>query len=393
VNDGFEASVAITDPELSAREAGLRYVSGHEPGIRRLNGTGGKFRYVHDDGRAVKDAPTLGRIRSLVIPPAWTDVWICANPNGHLQVTGRDARGRKQYRYHARWREARDSAKYEHMIGFAKALPRIRSRVRRDSARRQLSREKVLATIVRLLEVTLIRVGNEEYARSNQSFGLSTMRDRHLAVQGETVRFRFRGKAGKSHSIEIADRRLARVLQRLQDLPGQRLFQYEDADGTLRDIESGDVNDYLREVTGADFTAKDFRTWAGTVLAAMALHEAEKFDSDAQAKRNIVAAIERTAAQLGNTAAICRKCYVHPHVFDAYLDGTLTQMLAKKAETRMRESLTRLRPDETAVLAMLQRRLRINASREAKRNSISPKRPSRPKCPSPSRTPRSSRRP
>jgi DNA topoisomerase-1 len=355
VKPGTAEDSPLVDPPAAAREAGLVYVSAGDPGYRRRK-SGNGFRYLDEHGRTIADPAMLRRIRSLVIPPAWTDVWICPRENGHLQAVGRDARGRRQYRYHPRWREVRDSAKYEHVIAFARALPRIRRRVRRDASRRALSREKVLATVVRLLEVTLIRVGNEEYVKANQSFGLSTMRDRHVAVRGGAIQFRFRGKAGKTHSIRVADRRLARVLRRLQDLPGQRLFQYVDADGTLRDVESADVNAYLREISGADFTAKDFRTWAGTVLAAASLREMEKFDGDAQAKRNILAAIERTAAQLGNTAAICRKCYVHPAIFDAYLDGTLADVAAGRAAERAR-ALPHMRPEEAAVLALLQRRL------------------------------------
>lgn len=350
----------LSEPEVSAREAGLRYVSADDPGIRRES-SGGAFRFLRDDGSPVKDARTLARIRALVLPPAWHDVWICADPRGHLQAVGRDQRGRRQYRYHARWRETRDAGKYEHMIAFARALPRIRQRVRRDAARRKLSREKVLATVVRLLELTLVRVGNEEYARSNDSFGLSTLRDRHVTVRGSEVRFRFRGKAGKWHSIKVADRRIAPVIRKLHDLPGQRLFQYLLPDGSVHDVESGDVNAYLREISGGDFTAKDFRTWAGTTIAALALHEVARFESHAEAKRNIVAAIERTSGKLGNTPAICRKCYVHPGVFEAYLDGSLARVLEQRAVKELRDSIGRLGPEEAAVLALLQRRLRRQA--------------------------------
>ena len=356
------SSDGIVDPPTSAREAGLRYVSDEEPGIRR-EGAPGDFRYIDErDGQKISDDATLARIRSLVIPPAWTEVWICAKQNGHIQAVGRDVRGRKQYRYHPRWREARDAAKYEHMLAFAKALPRIRRRVTRDVARCRLGREKVLATVVRLLELTLVRVGNEEYARNNESFGLSTLRDQHVSVSGHAIRFRFRGKAGKWHSIRVADRQIAGVLRRLQDLPGQRLFQYELPDGTIHDVESGDVNAYLREISGGDFTAKDFRTWAGTVLAAMALREMEAFDSQAQAKRNIVAAIEHAASRLGNTPAICRKCYVHPEVIESYLDGSMARVLERRAEKRLRESIGRLRPEEAAVLGLLQQRLKRAAT-------------------------------
>jgi DNA topoisomerase-1 len=337
----------------AAREAGLIYVSVDDLGIRRLATRTG-FQYRSADGNRITSSATLARIRSLAIPPAWSDVWICSHENGHLQAVGRDARGRRQYRYHPCWRDLRDSTKYEHVITFARALPRIRRRVKRDLSRRAMSREKILATVVRLLEITLIRVGNEEYARTNQSFGLSTLRDRHVVVRGESIQFRFRGKAGKRHSIRVSDRKLARVIQRLQDLPGQRLFQYVGEDGTIRDVESGDVNAYIREISGADFTAKDFRTWAGTMLAAASLLEMEKFESEAQAKGNILAAIERTAAQLGNTAAICRKCYIHPRIFDAYLDGTLASVAARQKN----RAFAGLHPAEARVLAVLQGRLR-----------------------------------
>jgi len=346
----------LIDPAASAEEAGLRYVTDEEPGFSRRQ-IGGEFRFLKPDGRILRDAAELRRIRSLAVPPAWTDVWICLRGDGHLQATGRDARGRKQYRYHPRWREVRDSVKYGRMLKFVAALPRIRRRVARDLSRRALNREKVLATVVRLLELTLIRIGNEEYAQANQSFGLSTMRNRHVDIRGPSIHFHFRGKAGKKHSIRIADRRLARTISRLQDMPGQKLFQFETADGARHEVESGDVNAYLREASGEEFTAKDFRTWAGTVLAAMALHELRDFDSDAQAKRNVVAAVERVAAQLGNTPAICRKCYVHPEVIETYLEGALALVLRDRAETRIRERLDVLRPEEAAVLALLRQRL------------------------------------
>ena len=355
----------VLDPVASAREAGLRYVMDGEPGFTR-SGANGKFRFTTPEGHRLRDETQLRRIRSLVIPPAWTDVWICSRADGHLQATGRDARGRKQYRYHPRWREVRDSVKYSRMLKFVRALPRIRRRVARDLGRRKLNREKVLATVVRLLELTLIRVGNEEYAKTNQSFGLSTMRNRHVDVSGVSIHFHFSGKSGKKHSIRITDRKLARTISRLQDLPGQKLFQFETADGTRHDVESGDVNAYLREVSGDDFTAKDFRTWAGTVLAAMALHELQDFDSDAQAKRNVMAAVERTAAQLGNTPAICRKCYVHPEIIETYLEGSMVLVMRDRAETRMRERVGELHPAETAVLALLHQRL-ARASKSSRR--------------------------
>jgi DNA topoisomerase-1 len=333
-------SVAIK-PTVSARSAGLRYVSDAVPGISRKH-AGKGFKYLGPDGRVVRNAETLARIRSLAIPPAWTEVWICPWPNGHLQATGRDARRRKQYRYHPEWRQVRDESKYERMISSARALPRLRKRVRRDMAKRGLRREKVLATIVRLLETTLIRVGNDEYARQNESFGLT---------------FDFRGKSGKAHEIDLRDPRLAKVVEQCQDLPGQELFQYMDQEGQVRDVGSSDVNDYLREISGEDFTAKDFRTWAGTALAAQALQEFEDFDSKAAAKRNITRAIERVAQRLGNTKTICRKCYIHPAIIDAYLDRSLVETLKARTERELRESLTTLSPEEAAVLALLQQRM------------------------------------
>ena len=281
-------------------------------------------------GESVRDKMTLIRIRSLAIPPAWTDVWISPHENGHLQATGRDARKRKQYRYHSRWRQARDETKYAKIIHFAAALPKIRQQVDADLKLPGLSQRKVLATIVRLLETTLIRVGNDEYARTNNSYGLTTMQTKHVEVNGSKVSFKFRGKSGKWHAIELTDRRLAGVVSKCQDLPGQELFQYFDAEGIQRDITSSDVNDYLREIAGEEFTAKDFRTWAGTVLAALALEEFEKFDSQAQRKRNIVRAIETVAERLGNTPSVCRKCYVHPVILDSYLDGSMLDTLKQR---------------------------------------------------------------
>jgi DNA topoisomerase-1 len=348
--------VAIADPLDSARLAELRYVSDDRPGIGRQK-RGDGFVYFDARGRQIRDKLTLIRIRSLAIPPAWTDVWICSYENGHLQATGRDARGRKQYRYHARWREVRDETKYTKMIHFAAALPKIRQQVDVDLKLPGLSRRKVLATIVRLLETTLIRVGNDEYARTNNSYGLTTMQDKHAEVNGSKLTFKFRGKSGKWHTIEMADRRLARIVAHCQDLAGQELFQYFDDEGVQRDITSSDVNDYLREIGGEEFTAKDFRTWAGTVLAAMALEELEKFDSKAQRKRNIVRAIETVAERLGNTPSVCRKCYIHPAILDSYLDGSMLETLKQRAQTEIKESLGDLRPEEAAVLGLLQQRL------------------------------------
>jgi DNA topoisomerase-1 len=344
------------DPVESAKLAGLRYVSDSQAGITRRR-TGRGFSYRGLDGERVGDMDTLRRIRSLAIPPAWTDVWICPNPRGHLQATGRDARGRKQYRYHPRWREVRDETKYDRMMAFGTSLPAIRARLDEDLSRRGLPREKILATVVRLLEISLIRVGNEEYARENRSFGLTTMRDRHVDVDGSRIRFHFTGKSGKKHDVGLTDRRLARIIERCQDLPGQTLFQYLDEDGERHSVDSEDVNEYLREVSGQDFTAKDFRTWAGTVLAAWALKDFEAFDSEAQAKRNVVEAIERVAASLGNTPAVCRKCYVHPDVLDCYLDGSMLETLKERTEEKMSDDIGKLLPEEAAVLGLLERRL------------------------------------
>jgi len=353
-----EAMAALRDPEVSARAAGLRHVSDEQPGIKREN-SGKEFRYRDPSGKIVRDKETLGRIRSLAIPPAWTEVWICPNPNGHLQATGRDDRRRKQFRYHPRWREIRDETKYARMIAFARVLPKIRRRVKKDMALPGMPRNKVLATVVRLLEVSLIRVGNDEYASENDSFGLTTMRNKHVDVRGADLRFHFRGKSGKWHNVDIHDRRIAKIVERCQDLPGQELFQFVDDEGARHDVRSEDVNDYLREIIGEDFTAKDFRTWAGTVLAATALREFEKFDTKAQAKKNVVAAIESVAKKLGNTPAVCKKCYIHPHVLDSYLDGTLVETLRQRAEKAISKSLRGLPPDEAAVLALLQQRLTL----------------------------------
>jgi DNA topoisomerase I len=350
------------DPVKCAKAVGLRYVSDTSPGLRRIR-AGKGFRYVGPGSKPVRDASTLSRIRSLAIPPAWTDVWICPAANGHLQATGRDDRGRKQHRYHPEWRRARDATKYHRMVAFARALPRLRRRVEKDLARPGLPRRKVLAAVVRLLETTLIRVGNEEYARDNHSFGLTTLKDRHAEIEGAHVCFHFRGKSGIEHEIDLTDRRLARIVHRCQDLPGQDLFQWMDEDDLVHDVNSADVNDYLHENAGDEFTAKDFRTWAGTVLAARALQEFQMFDSQAQAKRNVVQAIESVARRLGNTRAVCRKCYVHPAVVEAYLDGSLLRTLRRRVESEIKGSLRELRPEEAAVLAFLQERLRRETAR------------------------------
>ncbi|HET6468471.1 MAG TPA: DNA topoisomerase IB [Geminicoccaceae bacterium] len=350
-----EANGCVADlAELE--EVGLRYARDDLPGItRRRAGRG--FTYQGPDGKRITDAGTLRWIRSLAIPPAWTGVWISPDPKGHLLATGRDAKGRKQYRYHPDWRAVRESAKFDRMVEFGRALPRIRARVQTDLAKPRLGKEKVLALVVRLLETTLIRVGNDEYARANKTFGLTTLRARHLAVDGTEIRFKFRGKGGKQHDLTLRNRRLARLVRRLQELPGQELFRYPDEDGTLQPVDSADVNAYLREIAGGDFTAKDFRTWAATVLAAWALREFESFDSQAAAKRNLTRAIERVAMRLGNTPAICRKSYVHPEVLDAYLDGSLLASVKEQVEDELKEELQGLEPEEVAVLVFLQQRL------------------------------------
>jgi len=358
----------VTEPTASAKAVGLRYVTDDMPGFRRRAGKG--FAYLDSSGAVIRDEQTLKRIKSLAIPPAWTDVWICRLPNGHLQATGRDARGRKQHRYHPKWREVRDETKYSRMMAFAKALPGIRRRVAADLKLPGLRRNKVLATVVKLLEVSLIRVGNEEYANNNRSYGLTTMLDRHAKVNGSKVQFRFRGKAGKNHTIEVEHPRLARIVKNCQDLPGQELFQYIDEDGKQQDVKSEDVNEYLREIVGNDFTAKDFRTWSGTVLAAMALSELRKFDTKAEAKKNIVAAIERVAERLGNTPAICRKCYIHPAVIDSYLDGATLNTVRQRAEHELRTSISRLRPEEASVLTLLQQQVSADANGSLLRDQL-----------------------
>jgi DNA topoisomerase I len=353
-------SLVDADALASARSVGLRYVRDDIPGITREALKNG-FRYLDPGGKPLRDETVLARIKALAIPPAWTEVWICPLENGHIQATGRDAKKRKQYRYHARWRAVRDEAKYDRMINFGKALPAIRKQVDAALALPGLPREKVLATVVHLLQTTMMRVGNEEYARTNQSFGLTTLRNRHVRIDGSRVEFQFRGKSGVKHAIRISDRRLASIIRRTRDLPGQDLFQYVDDDGQRRSIGSADVNDYLRTLTGEDYTAKDFRTWSGTVLAAMALQEFEKFDSEAQAKKNIVRAIESVAKKLGNTPTICRKCYVHPAVLEAYLDGATLEALQQRAQAKLANELQALSPEEAAVLAFLEERLHASA--------------------------------
>lgn len=351
-----ETPKSLPDPETVAEQVGLAYVNDGEAGIRRRK-SGAGFSYVGPDGRKVTDSATLKRIKALAIPPAWTDVWICRRASGHIQATGRDAKGRKQYRYHARFRDARESTKFHHMLTFARSLPAIRRALDDHLKQRKLSREKVLATVVHLLESTLIRVGSDEYARSNKSYGLTTMKNRHVDVEGTALKFNFKGKSGKVWRLNLRDRRIARVVRACQDLPGQELFQYIDDDGAIRDVTSSDVNEYLREISGQDITAKDFRTWHGTVLAAMALQEFEAVDTKAATKRNVREAIQRVAERLGNTPTICKKCYVHPEIFAMHAEGALLVDVKREIDAELRDELSGLQPEEAAVLVMLRNRL------------------------------------
>ncbi len=345
----------VHDYKAEAKSNGLRYVSDAKPGYRRKK-QGKHFIFFDNLGNRVRDDDEVIRIRKLAIPPAYKDVWICPYANGHIQATGFDAKGRKQYRYHAQWRAVRDATKFNHMLAFGEALPLIRATVREHLGGRGLTREKVLAGIVALLEKTLIRVGNDEYARDNQSYGLTTLRDEHVDVSGDTIRFRFKGKSGKEWNLKLSDRRIARIIRACADIEGQELFKYVDADGTVRDLGSGDVNRYLRDITGQPFTAKDFRTWTGTVLAAMALQGFEAVDSQVQAKKNVVAAIESVSKRLGNTPSVCRKCYVHPDVINTYLEGSLVDSL--KAEIAdLQDEAGGLTADEQRVLSFLKSRL------------------------------------
>jgi DNA topoisomerase I len=347
----------LNDPAAeAAQEAGLVYTSDVEPGIRRVR-RGKGFAYLDQQGNQLTDRATLDRIRDLVIPPAWKEVWICARPRGHLQAAGRDDRGRKQHRYHPKWREFRDADKFARLQGFARALPRIRRRVARDMRKPGLPREKVIATIVRLLETTFARIGNEEYARQNGSFGLTTLRDRHVTVRGSTVRFVFKGKSGREVTVGATNQRVARVVKRCEELPGQLLFQYMSDDGEHRAVTSDDVNQYLREASGEEYTAKDFRTWAATVLAACALREVARFESETEAKRNVVAAIDTVARKLGHTRAVCRSSYIHPAVIDAYMEGALA-VVSGKADRR-------LKSDEGAVVSLLRRQARSKVAKAA----------------------------
>ncbi len=350
----------MPDPKAAAKLAKLRYVNDTKPGIARTRHTGKEgetWRFFKPDGAEITDEAEIARIKKLAIPPAYTDVWICPHPNGHLQAVGRDARGRKQYRYHARWRLVRDEAKYARMLVFGAALPIIRDRVRKDLAREGLPKPKVIAAIVALLEKTVMRVGNEEYARQNGSFGLTTLRSRHVKVRAGHVVFDFKGKHGIKQHIDLGDRRLANLVAKCQDLPGQDLFQYHNDAGDLHHVTSDDVNDYLQEATGEDITAKDFRTWAATNLAVTVLAEFERFDNATTAKKNVVQAVELVAKQLGNTPAICRKCYIHPAVFEGYLDGSLLESLKTRAGEMLHSPATGLTAKEAAITAYLSRRL------------------------------------
>jgi DNA topoisomerase I len=340
----------VVDASETARAAGLYYVREDSAGFKRRR-AGKGFTYQLANGERVAERPQVARIRSLAVPPAWTDVWISSNPRGHIQATGRDARGRKQYRYHTEFREVRDSAKFQHLVAFAEALPRIRAQVKADMALPELPREKVVATVVDLLETTLIRVGNADYARDNKSYGLTTLNNAHIKIKGTELRFRFTGKSGRAWRVKLKSRRVAKVLRACQELPGQQLFQYEGANGEIHNVTSTDVNDYLRAASGLDISAKDFRTWAGTVEAAWALNRAGAGATEAEAKRKLKTVLVSIAARLGNTVSICRKCYVHPQIIDSYLRGRLA--LASDAATSGQEGA--LRPEEGAVLPLLVR--------------------------------------
>jgi DNA topoisomerase-1 len=355
------AKTPALDPITSAEIADLRHVDDRAtPGIRRI-GNKTRIRYVDAHGRTISAPAVLQRIKSLAIPPAWTDVWICPDPRGHLQATGRDARGRKQYRYHPKWRAVRDEVKYGRLLAFADALPRIRARTAADLGRPGLPRDKVLAAVVRLLERTLIRVGNEEYARENHSFGLTTMRSEHAKVRGADVHFEFRGKSGVSHAIDLHDRRLARIVKACRDLPGHELFQYVTRDGRRHSIGSGDVNAYLRDITGQPFTSKDFRTWGGTVLAACALAGAHRTGAAKPTKRQIVDAVKAVSNKLGNTVAVCRKSYIHPAVLDAYIQGSVIRAGTDSTSAAIGAigNTHALSDEEKAVVTLLRRRMAL----------------------------------
>jgi len=354
-----ERGTLPVDSPTVARLAGLRYVPDTRPGIsRRRAGKG--FYYTRPDGTRITDPAELKRIRTLAIPPAWTNVWISPFSNGHLQATGRDAKGRKQYRYHQQFRQIRDETKYRRLATFARVLPKIRAQVEQDLSPPGLSKRKVVASIVRLLEETLIRVGNEEYARTNRSYGLTTLRDKHVKIKGASVHFKFRGKSGVEHCVGVRDRRLSRIVRRCQELPGEELFQFVNGDGEPTPIDSSDVNDYLREVSGEDYTAKDFRTWAGTLAAALALQRFPAPSSMTEAKKNVVAVVKNVAHRLGNRPATCRKFYIHPIVIDAYLDGALPQLMRRVAKQVFEDSPHSLRHEEMSLVEMLEEQLALS---------------------------------
>jgi len=359
-----ESSGPATEVKQDIEAAGLHFISDSQPGIRREPGSDGGFRYFSPKGDEITDEKTLTRIKALAIPPAYEDVWISPSPSGYLQATGRDAKGRKQYRYHPHWRESREETKFEHMMSFGAALPLIRRRVEADLARPGMPREKILATIVKLLETTLIRIGNEQYAKENEHYGLTTLHDEHVDISGSTLHFHFVGKSGKEHTIDLKDKKLAGVVAHLHHEPGQEVFQYTGPDGVRHSIDSADVNAYLHEIAGSEFTAKDFRTWAGTVLASLALQEFESFGTKTQARRNVTAAIKSVSQRLGNTPAVCRKSYVHPAVFEMYLDGTMLEALKQRTEQEFAETLHSLKPEEAAIMALLERRLAAETKKE-----------------------------
>ncbi|MBW4473746.1 MAG: DNA topoisomerase IB [Stenomitos rutilans HA7619-LM2] len=351
-------AVTASDPIKSAEEIGLHYVTDNIPGIQRKRSGKKSFAYFNPNGDRIRDPDEIRRINALAIPPAYKDVWICPFSNGHLQATGRDAKGRKQYRYHPLWRTIRDQSKFTRLLVFSQSLPQIRQRLEHDLALPGLPKEKVLAAIVRLMELTRIRVGNEEYARSNQSYGLTTLRDEHVDIAGSKIQFQFRGKSGVEHDIELNDKRLAKIVKRCQDIPGQELFQYRDEMGQYQTIDSGTVNSYLRTITEQDFTAKDFRTWAGTVLAASELTDIGTFTSETAAKKNIVQAIKTVAFYLRNRPATCRKYYVHPAILEAYMDESLHQIMQEHAAIVAKNSFA-LKPEELAVVAVLEQQLML----------------------------------
>ena len=348
--------IEINDCEAQARAQGLRYITDSKPGFTRKR-YGKHFHFFDTRGERIRDEAIIARIRKLAIPPAYTNVWICPHANGHIQATGLDAKGRKQYRYHPEWRNLRDVSKFSHILAFGDFLPKLRAVTAEHMSQRGLSREKVLATVVTLLEKTLIRVGNDEYARTNKSYGLTTLRHKHVDVSGHTIRFRFKGKSGKEWNLKLTDRRIARVVKACADIDGQELFKYLDESGNVRDVTSGDVNAYLQAVTGEAFTAKDFRTWTGTILAAMALQDYAGYDTEGQAKKNVVAAIERVSKKLGNTPTVCRKSYIHPQIIDAYMDGSLIEQITGEIDKSFQAQYEQLTPEEILVLAFLKQRL------------------------------------